>query len=107
MRSLNEVKEEKTNQVIRAFYDSGIPLRKDEVYLLANKAAAIFESGLIEVSTAIPRISEDRKRIQAYNGKSVDGYHLIHGVFTRITQIFNADGTVNYYTDGKKELLDE
>lgn len=104
MRNVKTIKEELEQKVVRAFLDSGMALQKSECIWLAKVAADIFSEGLVELATAIPKISEDPMRLHAYNGKSITGRHIVDGKVRRITQIFNDSGTV-YYTDAKREVI--
>lgn len=102
MRTIEEITEEKYGQAIRLILDSGIPIQKEEAFWIATKMKELMLEALIEMSTAIPRISEDPNRLHCYNGKSVIGRHKLNGRLVHIAQIFSENG-IKYYTEGKRE----
>lgn len=103
MENIKRIKKEKEEQLIRRFYELGIPLQKVEIYLLAEIAANVFETAMVEVMTQIPRKVESPDRLFCYGESSVSGRHLVDGKWRRLTQIFTED-KILYYTDSKEEV---
>lgn len=103
MRDIDEIIGEKHGMTARMLVDSGIPLKKEEIFYISDKVKEFILEALIELSAGIPRVSEDPTRLHCYNHKSVVGRHIVDGKSRHIAQIFTNNGTV-YYTDGKREV---